>query len=166
MLPLDAQESAPRICLGNTYRDKETKTVKVQAGEIATGADIVIPLSGLHTVAGTVTALVDGHALKNSSVLLLYADDREKAREMKTLEDGSFSFADLPEGSYILQVTGAQDAEQKSSDAGSGNAGSETPKVGTTRLYSDKELPITVQADINDVKIQLDAVPPEKFSAQ
>ena len=103
LLPLDAQESAPRICLGNTYREKDAKTVKVQAGEVATGADIIIPLSGLHTVAGTVSTLAEGHALKNSSVLLLYADDREKARETKTLDDGSFSFAYVPEGSYILR---------------------------------------------------------------
>jgi len=87
--------------------------MKVQAGEVVGGADIVIPLSGLHAVAGTVTALADGHALGRGTVRLLYADDREKARETSILDDGSFSLQYIAEGKYILAVSGAQDAEQK-----------------------------------------------------
>jgi hypothetical protein len=48
--------------------------------------------SGLHGVAGNVAALADGHALCRGTVRLLYADDREKARESLIMEDGSFSF--------------------------------------------------------------------------
>ncbi len=163
LLPMDAQESAPRICLGNTYRVKDAKTVKVQAGEIATGADIVVPLSGLHTVAGTVSAFADGHALKNSSVLLLYADDREKARETKTLDDGSFSFADLPEDSYILQVFGGQDAQKPDSDAVSEDSDSAASKAATVQSYAQKELPLVVlQNDVDDLNIQLNVIPPAK----
>ncbi len=163
LLPLDAQESAPRICLGNTYRVKAAKTVNVQAGEIGAGADIIIPLSGLHTVAGTVSTLAEGHALKNSSVLLLYADDREKARETKTLDDGSFSFADVPEGSYILQISGGQDAEKPDSDAAAGDAETAGAKA-AKQIYAQKELPLTVlQSDVDDLNIYLEAIPPVKL---
>jgi hypothetical protein len=163
LLPLDTQDSAPRICLGNTYREKDAKTVKVQPGEIATVTDIVIPLSGLHTVAGTVSAVTDGHVLKNSSVLLLYADDREKARETKTLDDGSFSFADLPDGSYILQISGGQDAEKPDSDAVSGDSETAASKAANQQSYAQKELPLTVlQNDVDDLNIHLEVIPPVK----
>jgi hypothetical protein len=46
LMPSEAENTAPRVCLGNTFRKKESKTVKVQAGETASGADIEIPLSG------------------------------------------------------------------------------------------------------------------------
>ena len=94
----------------------------MQAGEIAGGADIVIPLSGLHEVAGTITALADGHVLGRGTVRLLYADDREKARETSILDDGSFSLQYVAEGKYILAVSGAQDAEQKEAEPGADNS--------------------------------------------
>ena len=90
--------------------------MKVAAGETAGDTDIEIPLSGLHTVSGTVTALFDGHPIPNGNVRMLYADDREKAREAPLLDDGSFTFEYVPEGKYILQVSGAQDEQQKAPD--------------------------------------------------
>jgi hypothetical protein len=161
-MPMEPEDSAPRVCLGNTFRRKDAKTVKVQAGEIASGADIEIPLSGLHTVAGSVTAVADGHAMVNGPVDLLYADDREKAREVSLAEDGSFSFQYVPEGKYILLVAGAQDAEQKNSEPGSGDSGAAVAKTNTARRYADKELPITVLTDMDDLQIQLALAPPDK----
>jgi hypothetical protein len=165
-LPVGSQDAAPRICLGNTYRMKNATSVKVHTGDIANGADIMIPITGLHTVTGFVTAAVDGHALAQAKVRLLYADDREKVREIPLLDDGSFSLPYLPEGSYILQVTGAQDAEKKPTETVISNAGTDDSKATAARLYMDKELPFTVQSDMNDIKIQLDALPPEKSSPQ
>ena len=156
LMPSDAQDSAARVCLGNTFRKKDAGTVKVRAGEIASGVDIEIPLSGLHTVAGSVSSLADGHALGRGTVRVLYADDREKARESSIQEDGSFSFAYMPEGTYILQVTGAQEAERKDSEPGAEGAAA---KAAIAR-YADKELPITVVSDVDDLQLQLAVTPP------
>jgi hypothetical protein len=156
LMPSDAQDSAARVCLGNTFRKKDAGTVKVRAGEIASGVDIEIPLSGLHTVAGSVSSLADGHALGRGTVRVLYADDREKARESSIQEDGSFSFAYMPEGTYILQVTGAQEAERKDSEPGAEGAAA---KAAIAR-YADKELPITVMSDVDDLQLQLAVTPP------
>jgi hypothetical protein len=162
MMPLDSQDTAPRICLGNTFRMKDANTVKVQAGEIAGGADIEIPLSGMHAVAGTVSAVADSHALKDATVRLLYADDKEKAREAKTLEDGSFYFPYVPEDKYIVQVSGAKDAEPEKPEAGSGDSGDATSKPSATRSYMDKEMPVVVMGEVDDLKIQLALTPPDK----
>jgi len=165
LMPSDSQDSSARVCLGNTFRKKQALTVKVQAGEIARGEDIEISLSGLHTVAGFVTAAADGHALNRASVRLLYADDREKARE-SSLNDGGFSFAYVPEGSYILQVSGAQDAEQKNSEPAQGDAAAPASNAVPARVYMDKELPVTVMADMDDIQVQLNNPPPDKPQQQ
>lgn len=158
LMPVGNQDVAPRICLGNTYRMKDAGSVTLQAGDISRGADIVIGLNGLHTVAGSVTAAADGHALARGTLRLLYADDREKVREIPLFDDGSFSFPYLPEGSYIIQVSGALDAEPKASEPGPGDAGA-AAKTPTARLYQDKELPLIVQTDLKDIQIQLVATP-------
>jgi hypothetical protein len=161
LMPSATEDSAPRVCLGNTFRKKESKTVKVQAGETASGVDIEIPLSGLHTVSGTVTALADGHSLNHATLRLLYADDREPARETALLDDGSFSFDYVPEGKYMLQVSGAMDAIQKISESGNG-AETASTQTAPDIHYADKEIPLTVLDDMSDVNL---AVSPPPASA-
>jgi hypothetical protein len=152
LMPSATEDSAPRVCLGNTFRKKESKIVKVQAGETATGADIEIPLSGLHTVSGTVTAMSDGHSLNRATLRLLYADDRESARETALLEDGSFSFEYVPEGKYILQVSGAEDAVQKESESANGSDPA-SAKAAPDIHYADKEIPLAVVDDVDNVNL-------------
>jgi hypothetical protein len=166
LMPSESQDAAPRVCLGNTFRKKDSATLKVQAGETANGADIVIPLSGLHTVAGSVTALADGHALGRGTVRLLYADDREKARETSLLDDGSFSLQYVAEGKYILAVSGAQDAEQKAAEPGADNSPGAAAKVPAVVSYADKEIPLAVLNDMDDMQIPLAAPPPDKPQSQ
>jgi hypothetical protein len=157
LLPADNEDAAPRVCLGNTFRSKNASAVKVQAGETANGVDIVIPLTGLRNVAGTVTAINDGHPLARGTVQLLYADDKEVARKTSLLDDGSFAFGFVPDGRYILQVSGAADA----SPNGDGQK-KHTPE----QTYQDKEIPLVVAADMEDVNIPVPATPPDKVQAQ
>lgn len=158
-MPLDNEEAAPAFCLGDTFRKKDAAITKLAAGEILNGVDIVIPLSGLHSVSGTVAVLADGHAPAHAKVHLLYADDREDARVLALNDDGTFTFEYVPEGKYILQVTGAEDAEQANTAPGSGDSDSSPQKVKTVR-YADKEIPLTVQDDTEDLRIALAPVPP------
>ena len=153
LLPADDEDSAPHVCLGNTFRSKNASTVKVKAGETASDTDIVIPLSGLRKVAGTVTAVTDGHPIVRGTVQLLYADDREVARKTSLLEDGSFAFGFVPEGSYIVEVSGAADADQKT-DGGS--------QASPARTYRDKEISLVVAGDMEDLNLALARTGPDK----
>lgn len=153
LLPADDEDSAPRVCLGNTFRSKNASTVKVQAGEIATGTDIVIPLTGLRQVVGTVTAVSDGHPLARAKVQLLYADDREVARKASLLEDGSFAFGFVPDSKYILQVSDAADAAPN---------GDGQQKHIPAQTYLDKEMTLVIAADMDDVNLALAATPLDK----
>ena len=167
-MPNGSQDSAGRICLGNTFRRKNAKTIKVNAGESVNGIDIVIPLSGLHTVAGTVSAVADGHALGRGTVRLLYADDREKAREIPLEEDGSgsFTFQYVAEGNYILQVSSASEGEQEASNANLGNAKASGSKTIAAVYYTDKEIPLMVMSDLSDIQVTLEPSRPDKALKQ
>ena len=162
LMPADNEPSAPRVCLGNVFRRKNATTVKVHAGEMTGGTDIEIPLTGLHTVSGTATALVDGHLLGKGSLRLLYADDREMTREVALEEDGSFSFEYVPEGKYILRVEGAQDAEAKGAEGAQGDSDTAAQKAALVVRYTDKEMPLTVQEDVADIQMTLAVTPPPK----
>lgn len=162
MMPSESQDAAPRVCLGNTFRAKDAATVKVRAGEAASGVDITIPLTGLRSVGGTITALSDGHSIGNATVRMLYADDREKARETTVDEDGSFSFQYVPDGKYILQVSGAEDAQQKDSDAPPADPGAAPVKANAPHHYADKEIPLTVIDDADDIQVVLSQAPADK----
>ena len=157
LLPSDTEDASSPVCLGNTFRRKKSETIKVQAGDIATGADIIVPLNGLHSVSGNLIALSDGRPIGHATLRLLYADDREKARELQLGDDdgGSYSFDYVPEGSYVLQVTDAQDANNSADTTGSSAA--KPP-----RHYADKEIPILVAGDLDDLDISLAEQPPAK----
>jgi hypothetical protein len=117
----------------------------------------------LHTVSGTVSVLADGHTPAHAKVRLLYADDREEARELSP-NDGEFTFEYVPEGKYILQVTGAEDMEQPNAVRNAGNSDPAPPKSKAV-LYADKEIPLTVENDLDDLLVSLTPAPPAQPAA-
>ena len=157
LLPAEDEEAAPRVCLGNTFRSRNAAAVKVQAGETVSGTDILIPLTGLHQVAGFATAEKDGHPIARGKVQLLYADDREVARKTSLLEDGSFALGFVPDGRYILKLSSAADADP---------IGNEQQKQIPARTYQDKEMPLTVTTDIDEVNLAAIANSPDKTPEQ
>ncbi|WP_109485513.1 MSCRAMM family protein [Occallatibacter savannae] len=146
LMPIDSEDIAPRVCLGNVLRRKAANSIKVSEGEVEHGADIVIPVSGLRTVGGRVEAVEDGHAPSHATVTLLYADDHEQARTASIDNDGSFRFEYVPEDSYVLRVGGAKDDAEEGTGRGE-------------RLYLEKEMPLRVHSDVNDVNILLTRSP-------
>jgi hypothetical protein len=160
LMPTDTEQAASRVCLGNVYRKKDAKTVKVVAGENATGTDIEIPLSGLHKVTGSVTALSDAHPITGGTVRLLYADDREPARQTDLDDNGDFEFDYVPDGKYIVTVSGAHDEEKKDAGPANGGGQSQTTQSVPTVMYADKEMPISVLNDVGNLNFTLPLAAP------
>lgn len=164
LLPDLDEDASPPFCYGGGYRINKAETVTVAAGDTRPGVDIVLPLDGLFTVSGNVAAGVDGHAPAQATVHLLYQDDGEEARRADIAKDGTFSFAYVPAGAYILQVTGAQDAAPPGpgQNSANGTGGTASPAQTPPAMvhYLDKEMPVTVQDDMEDITIPLSAVPP------
>jgi hypothetical protein len=156
MMPIDSEDVAPRVCLGNVFRRKNATPLKVGEGETALGADIVIPLSGMHAVSGHIESGADGHAPSQATVALLFADDREPARKTPMDKDGSFSFEYVPEDNYILRVSDAEDAGQENTpDGDSAVAAGKTNAPQVARKYLDREMPLHVLSDMADVNVSL-----------
>jgi len=158
LMPTDTEQAASRVCLGNVYRRKDAKSVKVVAGEIAAGTDIEVPLSGLHKVAGTVSALADAHPIAHGTVRLLYADDREPARQTDLDENGDYEFDYVPDGKYILSITGAHDDqndETKDAVSGKGDQQPQPAQAVPTHIYAGKEMPINVLNDLGNLNFSL-----------
>jgi hypothetical protein len=156
LMPAYTEDTASSWCMGDTYRIKNAEAIKVRAGEATNDADIEIPISGLHTISGIVTAAGDGHVLTAGTVKLLYADDRETAREIKVYPDGGFIFEYVPEDGFILQVSGVDETAAVSDDSSAGSGERKTPG---TRRYADREIRLDVQDDVTDMKVGMVVAP-------
>lgn len=157
LLPGESQESAQRVCAQNTFRSRDAKTFTVQSGESVTGVDIVVPLNALHTVAGAVIAFSDGHPLPSGHARLLYADDHALARVVPVLEDGSFSFADVPEGEYLLEFVDVKDAAKSEEEEKQSGSNTNAKPVAT---YVDQQLPLSVRSDQTEIQVRMKQTPP------
>jgi hypothetical protein len=155
MMPIDSEDVAPRVCLGNVFRRKNATPLKVGEGEIVRGVDIVIPLSGMHTVAGHIEAAADGHPPGQATVTLLYADDRTPARKTAMDKDGSFSFEYVPEDAYILSVSDAEGAADSGADGDPPAGSGQTSAPPSPRKYLDRELSLHVVSEMTDVDVPL-----------
>jgi hypothetical protein len=134
------------VFYGGKFRKKDAATIKVGEGELVGGIDVTIPIGGLHTIRGTVTAQRDGHPLSIADLELLYADDMESARSVRMEgDDGSFVLAYVPEGKYILRVLSASDAEKLEIHEGTVSLSQNI----VIRYYGKAEMPLLVQGDVS-----------------
>jgi len=156
LLPVDNEANSPQVCLGNTFRKRDAKPLSVGPGDTVNGADITVPLGAIHSISGTVVQGVSNQPVSRAKIHLLYADDREEAMVMAMFTDGSFLLPFVPQGSYIVQVTDAAWTEPaQQAEAGKAAA----PK---THAFAVRELQVTVDQDVKELKIGLMEVPAEQ----
>jgi hypothetical protein len=152
------ESAALRVYSGNVFRSKDAKAIEIVAGEERDGADITIPLLGLHSINGSVVALSDGHPVNMGNILLLYADDQTTLRTVDLDQDGRFSLAYVPEGEYILRVGGAADTVKETKHDGPMHYETDKP----VRTYGSVDQPIILHADVPSLIINV----PEKSHPQ
>ena len=110
------------IYSGNRLNQNDAAPIVVTASEDRADADIVIPLSHLHTVSGTLTAKRDGHTLNQGFAILLNRADKSEVQDDWVDADGSFSFSFIPEGEYLLQIRHAADTELREGRSSDGTS--------------------------------------------
>jgi len=160
LLPGDNQAGSPQVCLGNVFRKKAARTVIANPGDAVNGCDIAIPLKAIHSVAGSVVQAITSQPPSKATLRLLYADDREEAIAVDMFSDGSFLFPFVPLGSYVLKVTDASYGETPATSESSGNSGNATQAK--VHKLADREMMITVDGDVNDIKVPLVEAPANK----
>ena len=137
-------------------REKDLKPVEVGPGAEVDGVDVIFPLDNLHTVAGSVIAKSDGHAVDTGTILLEDPDTKAMLRTMTINSDGTFRFNYVPEGQYLLKVSGASDTDSAgSADSGSGNDLMRMLHSKVLKSYGDAEQPVTVKNDASGIVIQV-----------
>ena len=148
------------IYSGSVFPYSDADIIKVDAGEQATGVDITIPISQFHELSGTIRAK-DGHPINSGQVALYFADAEGKLTDVAVHDDGTFRFAFVPEGNYILGVGFARDKATVDAPDSPGGAA-----VRTLRTYGDLEQPLTVQTNIQSLILTVPDKPATTASAQ
>lgn len=114
------------------------------AGESRPGEDIVIPLSKLHSVSGTVVTASDGRPVKTGAVSLLYGDDQKQlTMAMVDHETGEFRFYFVPEGHFVLKVDGEVTVLKKADHSA------------TVFHYGPMQRPLDVNGDVEGLVLAL-----------
>ena len=108
--------------LGRRHEDQLRQAICAQAWRRTPGARYQLPLSKLHKVQGVVTMQRDGHVLNQASLSLVFSDDKSPAGKTSIGKgETAFSFPFVPEGDYVLRVSGAADVRFEEVSNGSGS---------------------------------------------
>jgi len=143
----------------NADTKEEATEVNVLAGQEQNEINIALSGRGLYKIAGTVVARSDKKPLKDVSVTLKRKEKigrltaigplDERMNRTSTDEQGNWSFKELPDGVYSIQVEPANDYEETSNPGGSKETKKKPKLSGKTQ-----EIKI-LTSDITDVLIEL-----------
>ena len=151
------------IYSGAKARPKDAVPFTLTPGEQRHGEDLEIPISKLHTVRGSLIAARDGHVLNGGELFLLYSDDKSKANHVTVEEDeDGFTFSFVPEGDYILQVSGAADNEYEEIPNPPHSSPPTRTETHTLRTYSPAERPLHVDNDLTGVVVSVPDLPKQR----
>jgi hypothetical protein len=135
---------------GSVIHQKDAVSIKADAGQDTTGADITIPIGQLHELSGSLLAK-DGHSINAGTVTLLFADDRSHLADVTISADNKFHFPYVPEDNYILTVQNARDIIY--AEVFNGALPPVRTESSTIRTYGTLEQPLTVQTDIQSLNL-------------
>jgi hypothetical protein len=139
---------------GGVVREKDVKPVEVAAGDEVDGIEVEFPISGLHSVAGSVVAKSDNHAVNKGAVTLLDSETKTSVRAAMLDRDGNFRLNYVPDGQYILRVSGAADTEK----SGAGEVESDFALMMNSKIvksYGDAEQPLLLKGDATALVLQV-----------
>lgn len=147
-----------KIYSPDATREKDAKIYKLADGQEEAGVQIEVPLSKLHTVAGSLIEKGSGHSINAGHVSVVFADDgKELASTDVSGDDDAFHLAFVPEGSYTLKITKAQDVERTEVPNPPGSVPPFQTKEKTLRSFGETTQPLVVTSDVQRVLV---AVPP------
>ena len=92
------------IYSGNTLHQKDAKIYELRAGETLDGVEIILPLTGLHSIQGVATGK-DGTPLNFGLLSLSDTADPTISFHTNIRAGGEFRFSGIPEGIYEMKIT-------------------------------------------------------------
>jgi hypothetical protein len=136
----------------SAFRSKDAAIIKVEDGQETADVNLTIPLSRLHEVSGTLLAK-DGHAINEGRIELLFPDTQEQLGSVLARSDGTFRIPYVPDGEYIIRVTGAGDKTQTEGSTLTDPAAGFRIGNRITHTYGTLQQPLTVHTDIQSLNL-------------
>ncbi len=105
--------AAPRavfpVYFGNTIDRGHARKIEIHAAAEVGGADIEIPAVAMHRVAGVLLG-EDGHAVAHTPLQMRLSSGETTSITAISGTDGAFTFPAVPDGSFVVQAAGGQQA--------------------------------------------------------
>jgi hypothetical protein len=159
------------VYTGGSLRASTARSIKVTAGGASADADIIIPLSKLHSVHGEVILKRTGQPPPSATLQLVYADTQESAR-IAVASNGHFDLYFVPEESYFLRAIASAAAlpnvDIDDDDGGGGGFFISQNPSGTSDPWKQAgaaQVPLVVKGDVEDITIAVPDPPPSKHAA-
>ncbi len=107
---MDMQRFFLSIYSGGVFRQADATVIELAEAEQRTDEDLVIPVTKLHTVTGTIVSAHDGHVVNAGTLKLIRPEDHsEQAAAVVDKDDATFRFEFVPEGDYVLEASSPRD---------------------------------------------------------
>ena len=144
------------FCTGGKLWASKDSAFALVTGESRPDEDIVIPLSKLHSVSGSVVAARDGQPRAGVVVLLDGDGKKSLASVQANSTTGEFRFEFVPEGHFVLQVTAVdlQATEAVDTDATT-SPGASYAAYGSSTVKAALEQPLDVHDDIDGLVLSV-----------
>ncbi len=158
---------ASRLSLysGNTPRQSDAAAFTLQAREERTGEDILLPMTRLHTIRGSIVSALDGHVVNSGQVNLLRAGDHSLAGYQNLTEDEpGFTFSFVFEGDYTLSTPLSSDVDYEPV-ARPGVLGPPQFSAHIVRFYGAASQSLHVTGDMQGVTIAVPEPTPNEAQA-
>ena len=146
------------VYAGGGLRASTAKTIKVTAGGAAADADIIIPLSKMHSIHGDVVLKSTGLPPPTVALQLVYADTQELAR-VAIASNGHFDLFFVPEDSYLLRAAASTDEMPNLDDDDEGGgvglfvSGARFDESAAMKDAGATEIPLVVKGDVEGLTI-------------
>ena len=117
-----------------------------------------MPLSKLHSLSGSLAEEGTGRRINDGKVTLLNADDNtELASANVSADDDAFHLAFVPEGTYTLKITNAQDVTRTVTENPPGSFPPTQTDTKVIRSYGDATQPLIVTTALQGMIVSVPA---------
>lgn len=144
---------------GDTARERDAKSFKLEENQQLDGEDLTIPVSKLHAITGAVVDANTGQPLNSGALELDYSDGGDEAASTSIdPESRTFTFNFVPEGQYKLRAKNAREVqfEAPPPDEDDPNFPNRFRRPITLRQYAPGEISLTVQGDTSAVNLPVE----------
>ena len=161
----NAHTSRLSVYSGNTPRETKAAGFTLQAREERAGEVILIPISKLNTIKGTIISARDGHLVNSGQVDLLHADDRSfVGSQSLTEDDPTFTFSFVFEGDYFLKTPASADVDYEPVPP-TDNSGPPQFSTHILHFYGPALRTIHVEGNMEGVRIAVPEPTPKEAQA-